>query len=180
MTKLKAAAFRLTILLAVLYGGGLAAVNAAAAMPKPLVAEKAVKPAPAVTFTDGKGAKHTLKQYQGKYVLVNLWATWCAPCVAELPALARLKAAVPSIHVLAVDLTGKAQTPEKSLAFLKEHKAQSLGAFVDTERMFMRGFIAAVMPTTILIDPKGNVVARAEGPAEWDSKEFVSYFRSLK
>jgi thiol-disulfide isomerase/thioredoxin len=176
MTKLKKLLFGLVVL----YGAGALAVNAAAAMPKPLAAEKPAKAAPAVTFTDGKGAKHTLKQYQGKHVLVNLWATWCAPCVAELPALARLKAAVPGIHVLAVDLTGKAQTPAKSLAFLKEHKAQSLGAFVDTERMFMRGFTAAVMPTTILLDPKGNVIARAEGPAEWDSKEFVSYFRGLK
>ncbi len=180
MTKLKTGLLRLVISLAVLYGGGGLAVNAAAAMPKPLVAEKRAKPAPAVTFTDGKGVKHTLKQYQGKPVLVNLWATWCAPCVAELPALARLKAAVPGIHVLAVDLTGRAQTPEKSMAFLKEHKAQSLGAFVDTERMFMRGFTAAVMPTTLLLDAKGNVMARAEGPAEWDSKEFVSYFRTLK
>ena len=176
MTKLKIAVLGL----AALYGGALAPVNAAAAMPEPLVAEKAAKPAPPVTFTDGKGIKHTLKQYQGKPVLVNLWATWCAPCVAELPALARLKASAPNIHVLAVDLTGRAQTPAKSLAFLTEHKAQSLGAFVDTERMFMRGFTAAVMPTTILLDAKGNVIARAEGPAEWDSKEFVSYFRSLK
>jgi len=166
--------------LAVLYGGGGAAANAAAVMPRPLVAEKAARPAPAVGFTDAKGVRHTLKQYQGRYVLVNMWATWCAPCVAELPALARLKRAAPNIHVLAVDLTGKAQTPAKSLAFLKEHKADSLGALVDTERMFMRGFTAAVMPTTVLIDPKGNVVARAEGPAEWDAKEFVSYFRSLK
>jgi thiol-disulfide isomerase/thioredoxin len=181
MTKLKAFAPILIIsALAVLYGGGASSVHAAAAMPKPLIAEKTAKAAPAVRFKDGKGANHTLKEFQGKYVLVNMWATWCAPCVAELPALARLKAAVPSLHVLAVDLTGKAQTPPKSLAFLKEHKAESLGAYVDTERMFMRGFLAAVMPTTVLIDPSGKIVARAEGPAEWASPAFVNYFKSLK
>jgi thiol-disulfide isomerase/thioredoxin len=179
MTKRKAVLPRLIILLAVLYGGGAAPVHAAAAMPKPLAAEKAPKAAPAVTFSDGKGVKHSLKEYRGKYVLVNMWATWCAPCVAELPALARLKASAPNIHVLAVDLTGKTQTPAKSLAFLKEHKAESLGAYVDTERMFMRGFLAAVMPTTVLIDPQGEVVARAEGPAEWASAPFVAYFKSL-
>jgi thiol-disulfide isomerase/thioredoxin len=176
MIKLKA----LALSLVVLYGAGAAPVHAATAMPKQLAAEKPAKAAPAVTFTDGKGAKHTLKEFQGKYVLVNLWAAWCAPCVAELPALARLKAAAPNIHVLAVDLTGKAQTPAKSLAFLQEHKAASLGAYVDTERMFMRGFLAVVMPTTVLIDLQGKVVARAEGPAEWASPQFVNYFKSLK
>jgi len=176
MTKLKA----VLLSLAVLYGAGTAPVHAAPAMPKPLAAEKPAKAAPAVSFTDGKGAKHSLKEYQGKYVLVNMWATWCAPCVAELPALAKLKAALPNMHVLAVDLTGKTQTPAKSLAFLKEHKADSLGAYVDTERMFMRGFVAAVMPTTVLIDPAGKVVARAEGPAEWASPAFIAYFKSLK
>ena len=165
--------------LAVLYGIGALPVNAAPAMPKPLVAEKAAKAAPAVTFTDAKGTRHSLKSYQGKYVLLNMWATWCAPCVAELPALARLKAAAPNITVLAVDLTRK-ETPAKSEAFLKEHNAAALGANVDTQSMFMRSFVVPVMPTTVLIDPQGRVVARAEGPAEWAAPASVAYFKSLK
>jgi thiol-disulfide isomerase/thioredoxin len=149
-------------------------------MPKPLVAEKTAKAAPAVTFTDAKGVHHTLKSYQGKYVLLNMWATWCAPCVAELPALARLKAAVPGMTVLAVDLTGKKETPAMAEAFLKSHNAASLGTAVDTGTVFMRNFMAAVMPTTVLIDPQGRVIARAEGPAEWASPASVAYFQSLK
>jgi thiol-disulfide isomerase/thioredoxin len=149
-------------------------------MPKPLVAEKAAKAAPAVSFTDARGVRHSLKEYQGKYVLLNMWATWCAPCVAELPALARLKAAVPGMTVLAVDLTGKKETPAKADAFLKSHNAASLGTAVDTETVFMRSFTAAVMPTTVLIDPKGKVIARAEGPAEWASPAAIAYFQSLK
>ena len=176
MTKLKS----VLLGLGVLYGIGASAVHAAPAMPRPLKAETPAKTAPALVFADARGVRHSLAQFRGRYLLLNMWATWCAPCVAELPALARLKAAVPNMHVLAVDLTGKTQTPAKSLAFLKEHKADSLGAYVDTERMFMRGFIAAVMPTTVLIDPSGKVVARAEGPAEWASPTFVNYFKSLK
>ena len=149
-------------------------------MPKPLVAEKAAKAAPAVSFTDARGVRHSLKEYQGKYVLLNMWATWCAPCVAELPALARLNAAVPGMTVLAVDLTGKKETPAKADAFLKSHNAASLGTAVDTETVFMRSFTAAVMPTTVLIDPKGKVIARAEGPAEWASPAAIAYFQSLK
>jgi hypothetical protein len=100
--------------------------------------------------------------------------------VAELPALAKLKAAAPNITVLAVDLTGRKETPAMAEAFLREHRAATLGANVDTESMFMRSFTAAVMPTTVLIDPKGRIVARAEGPAEWASPQAVAYFKSLK
>jgi thiol-disulfide isomerase/thioredoxin len=149
-------------------------------MPKPLTAEKAPKAAPAVTFTDVRGARHALAEYRGRYVLLNMWATWCVPCVLELPALARLKAAAPNIAVLAVDLTGRKETPAKAAAFLKEHGAASLGANVDTESVFMRSFTAAVMPTTVLLDPQGRVIARAEGPAEWASPQSVAYFKSLK
>jgi thiol-disulfide isomerase/thioredoxin len=149
-------------------------------MPRPLKPEKAAQPAPAVRFADARGARHTLQEYRGRYVLLNMWATWCVPCVLELPALARLKAAVPSVTVLAVDLTGRKETPAKADAFLRSHNAASLGANVDTESMFMRKFVAAVMPTTVLIDPEGRVIARAEGPAEWASPASVAYFQSLK
>jgi thiol-disulfide isomerase/thioredoxin len=175
MTKLKIA----FLSLGVLYGIGALPVNAAPRMPKPLAAVNPAKAAPAVTFTDAKGVRQTLKSYQGKYVLLNMWATWCAPCVAELPALARLKAAAPNITVLAVDLTRK-ETPAKSAAFLKEHNAAALGANVDSASMFMRSFVVPVMPTTVLIDPKGRVVARAEGPAEWASPASIAYFKNLK
>jgi thiol-disulfide isomerase/thioredoxin len=180
MTKPKTAMLRVVGALAVLYGVGVAPVNAGPAGPKPLVAVNPAKAAPAVTFTDAKGVRHALKSYRGKYVLLNMWATWCAPCVAELPALAKLKAAAPNITVLAVDLTGRKETPARADAFLKEHNAAGLGAAVDTESMFMRSFTAAVMPTTVLIDPKGRVVARAEGPAEWAAPASIAYFKSLK
>jgi thiol-disulfide isomerase/thioredoxin len=179
MTKLKFALLGPVFVLAVLYGVGTGAVHATPAMPKPLMAEKAPKAAPAVTFTDVRGARHSLVEYRGRYVLLNMWAIWCVPCVLELPALARLKAAAPGLTVLAVDLTGRKETPAKADAFLKSHKAASLGANVDTESMFMRKFVAAVMPTTVLIDPEGRVIARAEGPAEWASPESVNFFKSL-
>ncbi len=176
MTKLKSALLGL----AVLYGIGASAVHAAPAMPRPLMAEKPAKTAPALVFADARGGRHSLAQYRGRYVLLNMWATWCAPCVTELPALARLKAAAPNIAVLAVDLTGRKETPAKAEAFLRDHRVASLGANIDTETMFMRSFVVAVMPTTLLIDPAGRVVARAEGPAKWDSPAFLAYFQSLR
>lgn len=146
---------------------------------KALTLQKAPKPAPAVTFTDAGGTSHSLKSYSGRYVLLNMWASWCAPCVAELPALARLKAAVPGMTVLAVDLTGRSETPAKAEDFLKEHDAAALGANVDTGSMFMRSFLTPTLPVTVLIDPKGNIIARAEGPAEWDDPDAVAYFKRI-
>ena len=127
-----------------------------------MAAEKPAKAAPAVAFTDAAGARHALAAYKGHYVLLNMWATWCAPCVAELPALTRLKASVPGLTVLAVNMD-KGQVD--AAGFLKSHNAASLGSLRDTDITLMRGFGAFGLPTTVLIDPKGNVVGRAEGPA---------------
>jgi thiol-disulfide isomerase/thioredoxin len=164
----------------VLYGKGLLHVHEGLTPPASLSvleAQKPAKPAPAVAFFDVAGGRHALADFKGRYVLLNMWATWCAPCVAELPALARLKKAVPAMAVLAVDV-GK-DKPEAADAFLKSHKAAGLGTLVDSEITLSRQFGAAVYPTTVLIDPKGNVVARAEGPASWDSDDAVAYFKRL-
>ena len=146
-------------------------------MPRPLALLKPAKAAPAVAFTDAKGVRHSLKDYQGKYVLLNMWATWCVPCVAELPALAKLQGAVPGLTVLAVNMDKGAVD---AAGFLKSHNAASLGSLRDTDITLMRSFGAFGLPTTVLIDPKGKVIGRAEGPAEWASPEAISYFKSLK
>src|SRR5580704_6902141 len=161
--------------LVVLYGMAVSPVHAGPAMPKPMVAEKPVKPAPAVAFTDAAG-RHPLASYKGHYVLLNMWATWCAPCVAELPALTKLKAAVPGLTVLAVNLD---RGQVDAAGFLKSHNAATLGSFRDADTVFMKSFTVFAMPTTVLIDPKGNVIARAEGPATWDSPDTIAYFKGL-
>jgi thiol-disulfide isomerase/thioredoxin len=159
-----------------LYGIGALPVHAAPAMPKPMAAQKPAKAAPAVSFTDASGARHSLASYKGHYVLLNMWATWCAPCVAELPALTKLKAAVPGVQVLAVNMD---RGQVDAAGFLKSHNAASLGSLRDTDITLMRSFGAFGLPTTVLIDPKGNIVGRAEGPATWDSPETIAYFKSL-
>ena len=163
--------------LAVLYGTVALPVHAAPGMPKPMVPQKPAKTEPAVTFTDAAGARHALSAYKGKYVLLNMWATWCVPCVAELPALTKLQAAAPNLTVLAVNMDrGKVD----AAGFLKSHNAAALGSLRDTDITLMRSFGAFGLPLTVLIDPKGNVVGRAEGPAEWASPDAIAYFKSLK
>jgi hypothetical protein len=63
--------------------------------------------------------------------------------------------------------------------FLKSHNAATLGSLRDADTALMRSFTVFAMPTTVLIDPKGNVIARAEGPATWDSPDAIAYFKSL-
>jgi thiol-disulfide isomerase/thioredoxin len=164
----------------VLYGKGLLNVHQEAHPPATLAAltlEKSPKPAPSIGFSDVAGGRHALGELKGRYVLLNMWATWCAPCVSELPALAQLKSAVPGLVVIAVDL-GRDKAPEAD-AFLKSHHAGTLGTFVDNEITMMRSFGVAGLPTTVLIDPSGKVIARAEGPAQWSAPESVDYFKEL-
>lgn len=131
----------------------------------------------AVAFTGADGKRHAISAFKGRYVLLNLWAVWCAPCVKELPALAKLQAGAPGLAVVPVDVARG--TPKDAASFLKEHGAASLPAYIDTDLALMRTFGAYGLPLTILIDDKGREVARAVGPCEWDAPESIAYFKAL-
>jgi len=112
----------------VLYGKGLLSVHQGLEPPPSLsvlALEKTPKAAPDVHFADGAGNTHALKAFQGRYVLVNLWATWCAPCVSELPSLARLSRFAPGLKVVAINTD---TTKVDAVGFLKSHDAGALPA----------------------------------------------------
>jgi thiol-disulfide isomerase/thioredoxin len=167
------------VALGVLYGKGLLSVHQGLTPPASLAVlalEKQPKPAPAATFIDKAGSRHALDALRGRYVLLNLWATWCGPCVNELPSLARLAKFAPGLKVIAVDWREK---PDAVDAFLKSHNAGSLPTLVDDTGGVMRGVGAYGLPMTVLIDPKGNIIAKAAGPADWGSPEAVNYFKRI-
>jgi len=169
----------LALVMGVLYGRGLLTVHQGLEPPaslSALVLEKTPKAAPEVHFTDGQGNIHALKAFQGRYVLVNLWATWCAPCVSELPSLARLSRFAPGLRVVAINTDSQ---KVDAAGFLKSHDAGALPVYLDSDRMMLRSFVVPGLPATILIGPDGKVVARAEGPAEWGSPEAVAYFKRI-
>ena len=168
------------LVLGVLYGKGLLSVHQGLEPPAALAAlklEKAPKTAPDVSFAGPEGTRHALKAFQGRYVLLNLWATWCGPCVNELPSLARLSRFAPGIRVVAVD-TADRDTVDAA-AFLKDHNARNLTAYRDNEKVMMKNFVAISLPMTVLIDPQGNIVAKAAGPADWGTPEAVKYFKRI-
>ena len=164
--------------LGILYARGLLSVHQGITPPPQLAAltlEKTPQNAPDVAFIDGTGGRHALSSFRGRYVLLNLWATWCAPCVAELPALARLQAYAPGLRVIPVNMDKGEVDPA---AFLKSHKVR-LPVFRDSDTVMLKSFKAYGLPMTVLIDPDGKVVAKAEGPADWDSPEAVAYFKRI-
>lgn len=134
---------------------------------------------PDVTFSNAAGEHHDLSSYKGRYVLLNLWATWCAPCVKELPALAKLQGAVPlgKLTVLTVNV-GQGSAADTA-AFMKAHSASALPVNLDSDSAFIRAFGAFGLPLSVLIDPQGREVARAVGPADWDAGESIAYFKAL-
>jgi thiol-disulfide isomerase/thioredoxin len=134
--------------------------------------------APAVAFTDAAGKPHMMSEFKGKYVLLNLWATWCGPCVKELPQLANLKGAVPDGFTVVAVNVGRS-TEAETKGFLAAHSASALAAYTDHNLAMMRAFHVYGLPVSLLIDPKGHVIARADGPAPWDAPAAVDYFKAL-
>lgn len=134
---------------------------------------------PEVTFSDGKGQPRTLKEWNGRVILVNLWATWCAPCRKEMPALAALQRELGSkdfeVVALAVDRAGT----EAIQKFLTTSKSTDLALYIDPTARAGTALKAAGMPTTLLIDRQGREIGRLTGAAEWDSADAKRLIRSF-
>lgn len=124
--------------------------------------------APATPFEDPDGAPASLGDFRGKPVLLNLWATWCAPCIAEMPTLDRLAARESDrLHVLTIsqDLDGR----EKIEAFFRKQGYRNLETWLDPQMALMTGLEADTLPTTILYDAEGREVWRVVGMEDWES-----------
>lgn len=124
-----------------------------------------------VKFRDGTGEKLSLKDWRGKIVLLNLWATWCAPCRHEMPGLDRLQGAMggDNFEVVAVSIDRKGVAAAQG--FLDEIKTKNLRLYIDKTAKISREAEAFGMPTTILINREGKELGRMIGPAEWDSNQ---------
>lgn len=122
-----------------------------------------------ITFVDGNGAPKSLSDFRGKTILLNFWATWCAPCKAEMPSLDRLQQTLgsDSFEVVAVALDRKGRAAAQK--FLEDTKSTHLQLYIDETAKAGHALDARGLPVTILIDPQGRELGRLVGPAEWDS-----------
>jgi thiol-disulfide isomerase/thioredoxin len=128
-------------------------------------------PAPEASFTAQSGETVTLAAFRGKVVLVNLWATWCAPCIQEMPSLARLQAKLGDLAVVAVSEDRRGADVVDP--FLAKIALAGLAIYLDPKNDLGHGFRVDGLPTSYLIDRDGRIVAMLEGAADWDSAAMV-------
>lgn len=136
---------------------------------KPFESFEPPRPAPEISFTDTGGKSLTLADFKGRVVLLNYWATWCAPCVEEMPALDRLQARLggDAFTVLAVSVDRQGLPVVEP--FLAKLALRDLPIHLDVSGASMRAFGVRGLPTTMVIDSTGREAGRLEGMAEWDS-----------
>lgn len=122
---------------------------------------------PEAVLLDGAEAETSLEVYRGKWVVLNFWATWCAPCRKEMPSLDRLAVAMPEIAVVPV-ATGRNDVAmiEK---FYAEAGVTALPVLRDPKSALARQMGVMGLPVTVIVNPAGEEVARLIGDAEWDS-----------
>ncbi|MDO8769840.1 MAG: TlpA disulfide reductase family protein [Burkholderiaceae bacterium] len=120
-----------------------------------------------LSFKDETGARVSLADFQGRVILLNVWATWCPPCREEMPALDRLSAKRQAAGFAVVTLSLDA--PSAAKAFLKGINARTLTAYTDAEGMALRVLGVSTVPSTILIDRKGRELGGLSGATAWDS-----------
>jgi thiol-disulfide isomerase/thioredoxin len=156
-------------------GPGAASDSPLAGLNKGAMAAFLVRPAPLeladFSFEADGGAAKSLKDWRGKVVLLNLWATWCVPCREEMPALDKLQAALGGDDFEVVAINIDKGGPDKARDFLKEIGVNKLALYTDPSGKLFSTIRAVGMPTTLLIDREGREIGRLVGPADWASPE---------
>ena len=136
------------------------------------------KPIAGIRFQDGEGKALSISQWKGRVVLINLWATWCAPCRKEMPDLARLQKELGSkdfeVVAISVDRKGAAASAD----FLKETGADNLKLYVEPTTAILNDLQALGLPATVLIDRQGKEIGRLLGPADWSSPEALTLIKA--
>ncbi len=133
--------------------------------------------APDTAFTAADGREHRLADFRGKVVLVNFWATWCAPCVREMPSLEGLQAKLGGEDFAVLALSEDRSGWAKIGPFRQKHGLKALPIFHDPKSATALAVKAMSVPTTILYGRDGKEIGRLALPAEWDSDEAVALIR---
>jgi thiol-disulfide isomerase/thioredoxin len=175
----RARAFQAALALAFLCSPALA--QGPASEPGQLIETKPAKPVPVFTLTDLAQEQPTnLAAYKGKPLIVNLWATWCGPCVTEMPSLVKLAAHLKDQGVAVVAISEDRGGKFVVDPFLKEHGITGVDVFLDKTMSTGKALKeATVLPMTILIDADGNEVGRVRGDRDWDSPASVAEVTKL-
>ena len=136
-------------------------------------------PLPDFTLSDMSGKAHTLSSYRGRVVMLNFWATYCGPCIKEMPSMQRLKEKLAGkpFDILAVDM---AEEKADVTAFLQRHDIQvNFPILLDTEGTVIEQWMVSAVPTTFIIGTQGKIRYALYGGLEWDNDEVVATINGL-
>lgn len=136
-------------------------------------------PLPNFTLTDRQGKSHALSDYRGKVVMLNFWATYCGPCIKEMPSMQRLKERLADkpFAILAVNM---AEEKGDVAAFFAKHKIKvNFPILLDPEGEVVEKWMISAVPTTFILDKEGNIRYALFGGLEWDSDEVIKTLNGL-
>lgn len=131
-----------------------------------------------VAFKGQDGETISLNDLKGKVVFINFWATWCPPCIAEMPAINKMSQQFKDDHNVVILMVDADKDLKKSVQFMKRRKYQ-LSVFTPAtsipENMFQGS-----LPTTLVIDKKGQIVYKHEGAASYKNQKFIDFIDKLR
>ncbi len=131
-------------------------------------------PPPALAFRDQAGAALDLGKFAGRIVLVNFWATWCGPCIREMPSLVRLQQRLGGAAFAVIALSQDRNGFDVITPFVAKYELGALSVFHDPKSRSALALKIRGLPTSVLFDAKGRELGRLAGQAEWDSDEAVA------
>jgi thiol-disulfide isomerase/thioredoxin len=132
---------------------------------------------PDISFLDGAQQPRTLADFRGRVVLLNLWATWCGPCVEEMPSLLKLQATLASDKFTVLALSQDRAGLPLVQKFYQEHHLSGLDMFADRSSSASHSLKLRGLPTSLLLDRDGRELGRLEGSADWSSPEALALIR---
>ena len=141
--------------------------------------DMAPTPAPALTFGTPAGKRLSLAAFRGHVLLVNLWATWCPPCVAELPTFAALAPRMAAFGGLVLPVSIDVGGTPVVRAFYARHKITDLPVLTDPSGKDLDILDTNAVPVTLLITPQGLLAGRVEGAANWDTPGVLAILKKL-
>jgi thiol-disulfide isomerase/thioredoxin len=144
-----------------------------------LVTSEPPKPPPAIRFTSGDGKPEAIGDFAGKGVVLNLWATWCAPCGAELPSLDALAARLAAAGIVVLPLSSDRDGATAVQAYYRAHGITHLGIWLDPDGAALSAIGAPGIPTTLILDRQGRELARLEGGIDWSGDDVPEAIRKL-
>jgi len=131
------------------------------------------------TFFDIDETELTLADFAGRHVLLNFWATWCAPCREEMPSLNTLQQELGGADFQVVTLATGRNAPQAIRRFFEEVGVTDLPMYRDPNMTVARQMAVFGLPITVILNPEGQEIARLRGDADWASPEALAFMRAL-